>query len=74
MKRAGKEVTFLSLVIQHNQRTPRVAQLLSGPRNNLLIAKSDFVGSRENVAQNINRAVDGIREFEEHEQAYRFNR
>lgn len=74
MKRAGKEVTFLSLVIQHNQRTPRAAHLLSDARNNLLIAQSDFGGSRENAAQNINCAMDGIREFEEHEQAYRFNR
>jgi len=61
MKRTEKEVTFLSLVIRHNQGRSRAS--LSG-----------FGGSGENTAQNINRAADGIREFEEHEQAYCFSR
>jgi hypothetical protein len=56
MKRVEKEVTFLSLVIRHNQEAPRTAKSLANARNNILYAQSDFGEDHENIGLNANIA------------------
>ena len=67
MKSIQKEVTFLSLVIQHNRETPPAAQGWADAKNNLLYAPSRF---GESLTRNISHAVNGMRVFKENGRDY----
>ena len=77
MKKISKAVSFLSLVIRHNNRemlkAAKLLGLLGEAKNQLLYARGDFGGGRESALQHINIAVNEIRMFERNKDVYRYD-
>lgn len=65
MRKTTKAVMFLSTGNQPNPEMLKATKLLVDARNQLLYAKGDFGGCREDAIQHINNVVDEIRAFEE---------
>jgi hypothetical protein len=77
MKKIGRAVSFLSLMIRHNNRerlkAAKLLGLLGEAKNRLLYARGDFGGGREIALQHINIASDEIRMSEKNKDVYRYD-
>ena len=74
MRNAGKEGTFLSLVIQHNTEILKAPSSPLVSHKSLLYGEDEFEGHREDALQSFNCPVDEMRALEANEYPFRYGR